>query len=152
MGDAGGSEASAGYEVVEHTADVGLRVWGPTPEDLFRQAALGMVSLLVDPRRVRVHEDRSVDVEASDMEEALVAWLQELLYLYEVQRFVVTDVEVASARKNGVRALVRGETFDPDRHEVRMEIKAATYHALDIRPTRAENGCDRWECTIIFDT
>ena len=146
------SEPSAGYEAIEHTADAGLRVWGPTPEDLFTQAALGMILFLYDPQHVRTTEVRNVDLEAADLEEALVAWLQELLYLYEVQRFVPVEIEVRTAGADGVHAVVRGEPFDHRRHEVCMEIKAATYHGLDIRPTRAENGMDHWECTIIFDT
>jgi SHS2 domain-containing protein len=150
--ESGSSGTAAGHETIEHTADAGLRVWGPTPEDLFAQAALGMIALLFDPQHVRPAAARSIDLEASDFEEALVAWLQELLYLYEVQRFVPVEVEVQTAGAGGVHAVVRGEPFDHRRHEVRMEIKAATYHGLDIRPTRAENGIDRWECTIIFDT
>jgi SHS2 domain-containing protein len=119
---------------------------------MFTQAALGMIALLLDPQHVRAMEARNVELVATDVEEALVAWLQELLYLYEVHRFVPAEIEVRTAGAKGVRALVRGEPFDPQRHEVRMEIKAATYHGLDIRPTRAENGCDYWECAIIFDT
>jgi SHS2 domain-containing protein len=144
--------AAVGYEVIEHTADVGLRVWGSTPEDLFTQAALGMISLLLAQQNVRTIEARDVNLEASDLEEALVAWLQEILYLYEVQRFAPAGIEVRAAGANGVQGVVSGEPFDRQRHEVRMEIKAATYHGLDIRPTRAENGLDHWECTIIFDT
>jgi SHS2 domain-containing protein len=146
------SGAAAGFEVIEHTADVGLRAWGPTPEDLFTQAARGLISFLFDARQVRASRTRIVDIEASDLEEALVAWLQEILYLFEVKHFAAAEVDVQAAAAHGVRARVRGEPFDQRRHEMRMEIKAATYHGLDIRPTAAENGSERWECTIIFDT
>ncbi len=77
-------ERPFGFEPVEHTADVGLRVWGRTLEELFAQAGMGMASLLVDPETVRAVERRHVALTTNDLEEALVAWLQEILYLYEV--------------------------------------------------------------------
>lgn len=142
----------AGFEVIEHTADVGLRVWGSTLNDLFTQAALGLFSLLVDQSRVVAVDERRVVVSANDLEEALVAWLQELLYLYEMQGFVSCEVDIAKVEADGVEGKVRGEPFDPERHEAQTDIKAATYHNLEIRPQRLENGAERWECTIILDT
>jgi len=151
-GSPGSSRPPAGYEPVEHTADIGLRVWAPSVEGLFTQAALGLFSFLVDVEHVRVREARRIDLEAADIEEALVAWLQELLYLFDVQRFVPAGIDVEAVTPKEVHAVVRGEPLDRRRHEIRMEIKAATYHGLDIRPIPAENGTSRWECTIIFDT
>lgn len=145
------SGASAGFEPIEHTADVGLRVWAGTCEELFRQAALGMVAILVDPGSVRASEAREVRVSAADLEEALVSFLQEVLYLYEVEGFVTREVEISEAGEAGVRARLWGEARDPGRHEALAEIKAATYHALDIRRREEEGGPERWETTIVFD-
>ena len=142
----------AGFDVIDHTADVGLRVWGRCPEDLFFWAAHGLVSLLIDPSRVESKESRKAVIQANDTEETLVAILQEILYLYEVHKFVPRGVSIFRLPEGGFLILVFGEPFDPDRHEPLMDIKAATYHNLDIKPTRLEDGTERWECTIIFDT
>lgn len=144
-------ERAFGFEPVEHTADVGLRAWGRTVEELFAQAALGMASLLVAPETVRARERRRVSLAAHDLEEALVAWLQEILYLFEVGRFVPADVIVSKAAPDSVEAEVAGESFDRDRHEARIDIKAATYHDLRIRKTQDAAGRERFETVVIFD-
>lgn len=142
----------AGHETIDHTADIGLRIWGRSPEELFQQAAIGMVSLLVDRERVEAREVREVAIAAaSDHEEALVSFLQELLYLYEVRRFVPREVEVVHASAAGVRARLRGEERDRMKHEIRTDIKAVTYHDLAVRCEAAPDGSIRWETVVIFD-
>jgi SHS2 domain-containing protein len=145
------ARSPAGYETVEHTADIGLRIWGRSLEELFQQAALGMVSLLVNRERVEARESREVTVVAADREEALVTFLQELLYLYEVQRFVACDVEIVEASAGGARARLRGEPRDRAKHEILTDIKAATYHDLSILCRKAPDGSTRWETVVIFD-
>jgi len=140
-----------GFEPVEHTADVGVRAWGRTLEELFTQAGLGMVSLLVDPASVRSAARRTVRLEAHDLEECLIAWLQEILYLYEVGRFVPAGVAVTQVTPESVTAEVIGEPLDRSRHESRADIKAATYHDLRIRTIRDAGGGDRYETVVIFD-
>ncbi|MBD3160944.1 MAG: archease [Candidatus Eisenbacteria bacterium] len=144
-------EPVAGFEPVEHTADVGLRIWAPTREGLFERAAAGMASLLVDPASVEPVEEREVAVGAADVEEALVSWLQEILYLYEVQRFVPARFRLERADAGGVHGWVVGERFDPSRHETRADIKAVTYHDLRIERSETEDGRERWRTTVIFD-
>ena len=141
----------AGFETIEHTADIGLRIWGPTPEALFERAAAGMASLLVDPATVEAVEERELAVGAADLEEALVAWLQEILYLYEVQRLVPARFRVERAGAGGAHGWVAGERYDPGRHETRADIKAVTYHRLRIERRATAGGPERWETTVIFD-
>ncbi len=141
-----------GFEPIEHTADVGLRIWGRTMKELFEQAGLGLMTLLVDLATVETTESRLVSVEAIDLEEALIAWLQELIYLYEVERFVTREISMETVTSEIVMARVRGELFDGDRHDARTDIKAATYHDLHIRRKGFGTTADQWECTIIFDT
>lgn len=151
MKDERSERGSAGSAPVEHTADIGLRVWGPSLEELFEQAADGMVSLLVDQERIRSIERREIALEAADLEEALVTFLQEILYIYEVGRFIPAAISVLSAGSSGVRFQIEGEPFDAKRHRPRADIKAATYHNLTIRETRGPDGSVRLETVIIFD-
>jgi SHS2 domain-containing protein len=143
--------APAGFETVEHTADIGLRVWGRSLEEMFEQAAAGMISLLVTREGTRSTERRELVIEAADREEALVSFLQELLYLYEVERFIPAAVRVVSAGPSGARCRLEGEAFDPNRHRPRTDIKAATYHDLNVSRTLSRTGGVRWESVIIFD-
>jgi SHS2 domain-containing protein len=140
-----------GFEPVEHTADVGLHAWGRTLEELFTQAGLGMAALLTNPEKVEARERREVDLPADDLEQGLIGWLQEILYLYEVGRFVPAAVEVALVTPARVRATVIGEPLDRGRHESRADIKAATYHDLKIRSFRDAAGGVRFDTVVIFD-
>jgi len=151
MNSSASRDRPRGFEPVDHTADIGLRAWGPTLEDLFAQAAFGMTDLLVDSGRIRQREERRVAVPAGDLEEVLVGWLQEILYLHEVGRFVASEFRVARAGSDGVEATLLGEPIDRERHAPRMDIKAATYHDLRIERTRGADGCERFETVIIFD-
>jgi SHS2 domain-containing protein len=148
----------AGFEPVEHTADIGLRVWGRSLEEMFHQAAIGLISLLVRLKKApdesattRTVDRHDVAIEAADAEEALISWLQEILYLFEVEKFIPSAVEVQRADASGVLAHLTGAPFDPMHHEFRTDIKAATYHNLEIRKRTAEDGAVRWESVIIFD-
>lgn len=140
-----------GFEPVEHTADVGLRAWGGTLEELFAQAATGMAGLLVDPETVRPLERRHLILAARDLEEGLIALLQEILYLYEVERLAPAAISVDRAAPDSVVANVLGEPFDRTRHETRTDIKAATYHDLRILSVADAGGGVRYETVVIFD-
>lgn len=151
MNSSASGDRLCGFELVAHTADIGLRAWGGTLEDLFAQAARGMVELLVDSERILQREERRVTVASGDLEEVLVGWLQEILYLYEVGHFVASEFRVARVGPDGVEAVLLGEPIDRARHTPRMDIKAATYHDLRIERIRRGEGGDRFETVVIFD-
>lgn len=133
------------FEIIDHTADVGLAAYGATCEELFANAALGMFSVIGDAARVRPAETRRVHVRADGLESLLAVFLSELLYQLEVDRFVPHDVEVESISDAEVRAVVHGEPLAP-RHELHTEIKAVTHHGLTVEKT--DEG---WRATVLFD-
>lgn len=134
-------ESPRGWISLDHTADLGFRAWGPTLDALFEAAAQAVASLAVDLRGVRPAEIRRVRVEGIDAEELLVSWLQELLYLWTPGGFIGCRFEVktspprreeADEGRWSLVADVAGEPWDPARHEAFTDIKAATYHNLEI--------------------
>ena len=139
-------EADAGYAIFAVTADKGIHAWGPDLPEAFRQAALGLWSLMVDPATVRPRREVSLTAEAGDREALLVAWLNELLYLYEAHGFVAADCAVRVVTEHAVSAVVRGEDADPDRHAPIGHVKAATYHLLRVAP-----GARGWEARVVVD-
>jgi SHS2 domain-containing protein len=134
------------YEHFAHTADVGIHARGSTVEELFEETARGLFALLVaNPESIRPAQTLSVELEGTDLSYLLFDWLGELLYAFDVRRFLACawEVSIDGARLQGV---ARGETNDPQRHHLDHEVKAITYHALDVH--RAEEG---WEATVIVD-
>jgi SHS2 domain-containing protein len=134
------------YRTLAHTADLGLRIWGASLEELFANAGEALMGTITDRRRLRPRQRQEITVEAPDLEALLVAWLNHLLYLYDVEAFLGRDFAVREVSPEKLTATARGETFDPERHVSKTAVKAATYHQLEI--ARTEDG---WRATVILD-
>jgi SHS2 domain-containing protein len=134
-----------GYHLIAHTADMGIEVQGGSLEVLFEQAALGLLAIL-GAEQVTGREERLVEVTGYEVEEVLVNWLNELLYLVEIQAFLPAAFVMEAADRQGMRARVQGETYDPTGQRLEREVKAVTYHQLQVEE---EDG--RWRVRIFVD-
>lgn len=123
------------YEEIEHTADVGIRAYGASTDELFANAARGMFSLIADLRKVKKTGEVEVRLAADDLPTLLLKWLSELLYVHETRHvlFAAFDVRV---RGTALDARAKGEAIDKERHELKLVIKAVTRHRLTIDPGR----------------
>ncbi len=135
------------YETFDHTADVGIRIFGRTYEEVMANAAYALFDLLTDLTRVRETLSHPIRVEAADREELLVCWLSELLFLFESRGYLFKRFEFSHLSQRSLQAVAHGEIFSPSRHECKIEIKAVTYHQVAVR--ESDGG---WEGRVIFDT
>jgi len=134
------------YQHIDHTADVGLQIFGDTLKELFENAALGLFDIIANLEKVSPVVERQVKVETCDREALLVSWLSELNFLFFTKREIYKEFEVESLIDFKLTAKVKGERIDYDRHEIFTEVKAVTYHHLYIKET-----ADGWEAQVIFD-
>jgi SHS2 domain-containing protein len=134
------------YRQIAHTADVAYRIRGDSLAEIYVNAAHALTATMTDRRRLRPRELRRIEVEAPDREALLVAWLNYLLYLYDVDGFLGRFFEILELSEGRLQARARGEVYDPERHEGKTAVKAATYHHLEISPRN--HG---WQATVIFD-
>jgi len=134
------------YETFDHTADVGIRAFGKTVEDVFVNAAYALFDLLTNLKSVQSRVNREIIVEGMDLEDLLVRWLSELLFLCEGEGYLFREFSILSLTPNSLKAVVEGEIFDPARHEFKTEIKAVTYHQVEVAQ---KDG--RWVGKVIFD-
>jgi protein archease len=134
------------FETFEHTADIGLAARGRTLEELFENAAMGLVDLMVDPAGLREETRLEVSVSAQDRDALLVAWLNELLYVLDARGFLPRRCRITRIGDTDLAAELWGERVDRERHTLRRLVKAATYHGLRVANT---NG--RWEARVILD-
>jgi SHS2 domain-containing protein len=134
------------FETFEHTADIGLAARGATLEELFANAAMGLVDLIVDPSGLGEDTRVDVTVSAQDRDALLVAWLNELLYLLDSQGFLPRRCRIARLTGTELTAELWGDRVDRDRHSLRRLVKAATYHGL-----RVARQDGRWEARVILD-
>ncbi len=136
----------SGFEVIDHTADVGIVARAATLIELFEVAAEGMFSFLIDSTLIENRAWRERTVEADDREGLLVAWLNDLLVLLNGDAFVPKVFVVDELGERRLRATVHGEPVDPARHHFRLDVKAATYHMLEIARSDGD-----WTARVIFD-
>jgi SHS2 domain-containing protein len=133
-------------EVLEHTAEVGLRAEANSFEGLLAELALGLFSLITDPGAVADREAWTVQVRADDPVALVVEWLNELLFLHARDGMLGRRCEVHEASPQHVRATVWGERFDPQRHPRGIEVKSATYHQASV-----EAAGGRWQAVVYLD-
>jgi len=124
---------SPGFTILDHPADLGIEACGRNLAESFEQAALGLISVILDPTTVRPAETRHVELSAVDTEQLLVKWLSEILYLYDGQRFVPSRFSISGISGNRLQSTVCGEAFCPDRHSTHLDVKAVTYHQLCVK-------------------
>ena len=130
----------AGYRLLDHTADMGIEATGDDLPAAFASAAQGMFAWMVDLDAVEEREECGVEATGRDLEALLVAFLNELLFLFETSGLLFRRLEVRELDSSGYGAsplrLVAvgfGERLDPKRHQLQGSIKAATYHMLQVQ-------------------
>ena len=135
------------YEFIEHTADIGIRVYGKNLEELFLNSARAAFSIITNfiPAEEKT---RHISLEAQTLEDLLVNWLNELISSFFAYKFLPNSyaVVITLGSPNILKATVKGDEYDPYSRKVDAEIKAATYHNLKIEKTK-----EGYKAEIIFD-
>lgn len=134
------------YEVIEHTADIGLHAFGSTLAELFVHAAQGMESLMVAPEQVLPQVSREIIVEGRDEVSLLIAWLNELVLLFDTEYLLFCQFEIDEITAKHLKGRASGEPYDTQRHDLGSAIKAVTWHEAAVELT--DEG---YRARIIFD-
>ncbi len=133
------------YETIDHTADIGILVKAKDVNSLYKNAALAFFDLLTGLEKIEVKKEITLHAEGSDLEELMVNWLSELLFLFDSEGWLFRDFQL-ELQDTSISATAMGETFDPEKHEIYHYIKAVTYHMLEVK--KDERG---WVARVIFD-
>ena len=134
------------YHHIDHTADLGIKVFGATLAELFENAAFGLFDNITNLEKVSPNSEFSVEVHAIDREALLVNWLSELNYLFLTRKELFKCFQINEINDEHLTATIEGEKLDLERHEIYTEVKAVTYHKLYVKET--DQG---WEAQVIFD-
>lgn len=134
------------YEAFEHTADIGLHAYGSTLPELFVNAAAGMESLLVAPEQVETQVSREVSAEGHDLVALLVAWLNQLIFLFDTEYLLCKKFEISEFTDTRIQATVSGEPYDAARHDLSSAIKAVTWHEASV-----ESDAEGYKARVILD-
>ena len=134
------------FEFIDHTADIGIIAYGFDMKQVFASAARGLFSLITALDKVALIESHAIRVTAPDREALLVNWLNELIYLFEVKSLLLTRFDITMITDVRLEAVAYGEKVRLAKHELKTQVKAATYHMLKI-----EQNKDGWQAQVIFD-
>lgn len=134
------------FEIIDHTADIGIICYGADIKQLFANAAMGLFSLITELDNIRENLQYEVLLSSRDKEGLLVAWLNELLYIFDIEHIVFTRFEFDYLNENKLQVRCFGDRINFEKQPIKREVKAATYHMLAI--DRADNG---YKAQIIFD-
>src|SRR4030065_2490871 len=134
------------FKVLDHTADIGLIVYGEDLRTLFENAGEAFFHLITDLKKVRRRVERRIHIGGESLDRLMVDWLSELLYLHDVENLLFKGFKVESVGEDGLKAIVRGEPFQEGINEIKTEVKQGTYHRIEVRQ---KNG--RWGAQVIQD-
>ena len=134
------------YNLIDHTADFGLRVYGSDSKELFANAAWAVFDLITEMDQLTGLDSCDIEVSGDDWPDLMVNWLREVLYLWNGKELLVKKARILSLSENELTATLECDPFNPDRHVIKTEIKAVTYHQIQVNSSPSG-----WESRIIFD-
>jgi protein archease len=141
-----GNRMSKKYQLINHTADFGIRVFGSDAKELFSNAAWALFDVLTETKALSGDDSCNVTVSGDDWSDLMVNWLREVLYLWNGKEKLVKSVQILSLSEKKISAKIFFDAYTPDRHIIKAEIKAVTYHQVYVK-----SGPSGWEAGIIFD-
>ncbi len=140
-----------GFQFVDHTGDTAVLISGDSEATLLGHAARALCAILIDVDRSRLEPciESDVSLEAEDVESLLIDFLNELVFLFDSRRVLPISLRISRLTLEAplrLQATVVGDTYAPDRHRFLTEVKAATFHDVEIR--RSSSGLST---TVVFD-
>lgn len=136
------------FEFFEHTADIGIFVYGKSLKQLFSNGGYALFDFIgnkVSDKRV-IKKNINIELDCFDREELFIRWLSELLYIYEAQGIFSVGFDIDYIKKGRMKAMIIGEKYDPLRHAIKNIVKAVTYHNFTITKEKAV-----WKARVILD-
>lgn len=137
------------FEILEHTADIGIAAYGKNKREVFINAAKGMFEIISGgTKNLKENIYDKIELEADNPEDLLFVWLNELLYIGETRLVILNKFHIKELSDFQIKAEVEGMKINPPSIKIEKEIKAVTYHYLEIKK---DEGSGLWRAQVIFD-
>ncbi|AIY89407.1 archease [Geoglobus acetivorans] len=134
------------YRFIDHTADIAFEIEAETISELLRDASLAFYDAFVYVEELKADTIREVQVNEDSVDYLLYSWLNELLYLFDTEKFAGKFAEVEVVEGDGIaaRGVLKGDILSPEK--VKMEPKAITLHNFTV-----EKRKDIWYAFVVVD-
>ncbi len=123
------------YKFFDHTSDLGIELVGKDLSSLFQNAAISLTDLIINNFTPNPVLTRIIEVKSENIELLLREWLAELLYVFQTEFFLSTEIKIVDFHDERLKAELSGGVVDFDKFSVQREIKSVTYHQLSIKNT-----------------
>lgn len=128
------------------TADVGFAAYGKNLNELFANSALAMFEVMISTKQIKPKIERKIKVKGNDLQSLMFSWLNELLVFVDAENLAFSEFDVKiDEKKLTLKAVCKGEEIDKEKHEIRTNVKAATYHKMEIKKNK------EWKSQVIVD-
>jgi SHS2 domain-containing protein len=134
------------YHLIDHTADFGIQVFGSDSRELFTNAALALFDVITETDVLKGRDSCKITALGEDWSDLMINWLREMLYLWNGKEKLVKSIRILSLSENKISAKINFDAYMPDRHIINTEIKAVTYHQIQVKSSPSG-----WEARVIFD-
>ena len=141
------------YKFFDHTADIGVEISGRTKKELFANAANALFDVLIENNNSKSKSakktqkwQKTLTVEGADVEDLLINFLREILYIFNGESWVVSNCKITECGNKRLKAQLKGEPFNKKKHSIKTELKAVTYSGLNVE--KQKSG---WRARVIFD-
>lgn len=135
------------FDILDHPADIGLVAYGKTQGELLTNAILGITSIIIDLNSISPKEKRKLTITGNDFESLFTKILDEIIFLFDSEGLLVKNCIVEMLRATSLQMELQGEKFNKAKHQIKLYLKAVTYHQLEIKKNK--NGI--WEARVYFD-
>ena len=125
---------------------MGVTIRAGNLRELFETACQAMFDQIVDRRNLKGRDKIQLRVTGIDLSDLMINWLRELLFLWNGHQYLVKQARVVHIEEKALNARIAYDPYNPGIHEVLTDIKAVTYHGIDVREAGAW-----WQATVIFD-
>lgn len=133
------------YKFLEHTADVKFQAFGDNIEEAFENSATAMFSVMADLKKIKSKNKIKIKASASNNEELLIEWLNNLLAQADMNNLIFSEFKV-KIKDNKLTGEAQGEKLDTKKHEIKLEVKAATYSELFVKKEK-----NKYTCQVVLD-
>ncbi|NPA62597.1 MAG: archease [Methanococci archaeon] len=138
------------FKYFETTADLGVEAVGKSLEEAFKEGARGLYNIMVDVDKIEKKDKIEFEVSGEDLESLLYEFLNELLYYTDVRNMVFGDFDIEIKKdakgKYRLKCVAYGEEIDKKKHNIKEEVKAVTYHKIEVKKDNNE-----WKVKYIVD-
>ncbi len=134
------------YRLIDHTADLGIEAEFHSLKEVFEKCGLILFDLITDLEKIEAKKEINFEIEEENIEDLLIRFLNELIYLYETKHFLASQINVDLKKENKLKATLKGENINLKKHRIKTEIKAATYHDFEFKKEDS-----KFKVRVIFD-